>query len=169
VHIIENRNTYTVNPDVALGSSKWLSLFKYNRMDYNTDECISELQHKGYRIVATTPHKEDTDINNLQLDTGKIALIFGTEKEGLTEKALASAEEYVRIPMFGFTESFNISVTAAICLFNLTNRLRESDIAWHLTEEEQMGVMLDWARSVVKKSALVEKAFLRSLNKGIHK
>jgi tRNA (guanosine-2'-O-)-methyltransferase len=164
VHIIENRNAYRVNPDVALGSSKWLSIHKYNESDFNTTGCINRLKSEGYRIVATTPHKNDKEIQDLSLEGGKIALLFGTEKEGLTKEALSMADEYVIIPMYGFTESFNISVTAALCLFSLSNRIRESEIDWRLTESDSTDVLLDWARSVVKKPDLLEREFLSRYN-----
>lgn len=162
VHIIENKNSYEVNPDVALGSSKWLSLVKYNQKENNTPEAIRTLKEKGYRIVATTPHKDDVDLQQLDLDRGPVALVFGTEMRGLTDDGLALADEYLKIPMYGFTESFNISVSAALCLFYLTEKMRNSEINWQLTEEEQIDVRLDWARQVVKKSELLERKFLES-------
>ncbi len=160
VHIIENQNKYEINPDVALGSSKWLSLFKYNGLENNTPLAIQTLKSKGYRIVATTPHKDDVNLQELDLDKGPIALVFGTEMRGLTEDGLALADEFMKIPMYGFTESFNISVSAALCLFYLTEKLRNSAIPWQLAEEEIIEVKLNWARQVVKKYELLEKKFL---------
>ena len=128
IHIIENRNQYEVNPDVALGSSKWLTLNKYNNQEQNTVACFENLRKNGYRIVATTPHKEDVMLDELPLNQ-KTAVVFGTELEGLSDIALENADAFVKIPMYGFTESFNISVSAALTLFNLTERLRKSDIS----------------------------------------
>ncbi len=160
VHIIENQNTYEVNPDVALGSSKWLSLIKYNEKKNNTPAAIKNLKSEGYRIVATTPHKDDVNLQELDLEKGPVALVFGTEMRGLTDDGLALADEYMKIPMYGFTESFNISVSVALCLFYLTEKLRNSEIPWQLSESEQIEVKLNWARQVVKKSELLEKKFL---------
>lgn len=162
VHIIENKNTYKVNPDVALGSSKWLNLIKYNTKENNTPEAIRELKSKGYRIVATTPHKDDVDLQDFDIEKGPVALVFGTEMRGLTDDGLALADEYMKIPMYGFTESFNISVSAALCLFYLTEKLRDSAIEWKLNEMEQVEVKLTWARQVVKRSELLEENFLKS-------
>jgi tRNA (guanosine-2'-O-)-methyltransferase len=159
IHIIENRNLYEVNPDVALGSSKWLSLTKYNSGENNTLDTINKLKSKGYRIVATTPHKNDTPLNQLDLSK-KTALLFGTELKGLSDVALENADAFVKIPMVGFTESFNISVSAAIILHQLTEKLRESSFNWQLTDEEKTNIRLDWVRNVVKKSDLVEAKFL---------
>ena len=154
VHIIENQNAYEVNPDVALGSSKWLSLYKYNGTDHNTLTCLKSLKEKGYRIVATTPHQHDYTPDQLPLDQ-PTALLFGTELEGLTQTALDLADAYVRIPMVGFTESLNISVSAAILLFTLSTRLRQSAYPWKLDEEERVNILIEWAASVVKKPDLL--------------
>jgi tRNA (guanosine-2'-O-)-methyltransferase len=158
VHIIENKNKYEVNPDIALGSSKWLSLVKYREKENNTEFCLNTLKSEGYRIIATTPHENDFTPETLPLEQ-KTALVFGTELEGLTKRALELADGFVRIPMYGFTESFNISVSAALLLYGLTERLRRSEIAWHLTEDEMLEIKLNWVRNVVKKPSLLEKSF----------
>ncbi len=163
VHIIETRNEYNVNPDVAMGSSKWLNLIKYNGKDNNTLEAYSELRKKGYRIVATTPHKHSHTPETIPLE-GKIALVFGTELNGLTDEAVENADEHLRIPMYGFTESFNISVSAALLLYVLTNRLRNSEINWQLSEEEKTDILLEWARRTIKRSDVLERDFFRKLN-----
>lgn len=162
IHIIENRNKYTLNPDVALGASKWINLIKYNKEENNTGYCIEQLRKSGYRIIATTPYKDSTMLEDLSL-TGKMALLFGTELEGLSNLAIELADEYVKIPMYGFTESLNISVSAAIALFHLSEKLRRSNVKWQLTEEEIIDTKLKWARSVVKKAGLLEMDFLNKL------
>ncbi len=108
IHIIENRNKYTVNPDIALGASKWLNLIKYNDQEDNTAVAIRSLKEQGYRIVATVPGKDATPLQEFDLTAGKAALLFGTELTGLTETAVSLADEKLVIPMYGFTESFNI-------------------------------------------------------------
>jgi tRNA (guanosine-2'-O-)-methyltransferase len=165
VHIIENMNKYEVNPDVALGSSKWLSLIKYNKETNNTQSCLSLLKKKGYKIVATSPHKDDFSPETLPLEQ-KTALVFGTELEGLTDHAIKMADAFVRIPMYGFTESLNISVSAALLLFILSERLRKSAIDWHLSEDEKTDIMLQWAKNVVKRSDSIEREFFRKIEKG---
>jgi tRNA (guanosine-2'-O-)-methyltransferase len=158
VHIIENSNKYQVNPDVALGSSKWLNLLKYDLSEHNTRNCLQKLKSQGYRIVATTPHEKGFLLDELPLDQ-KTALVFGTEMRGLTNEALAMSDAFVKIPMYGFTESFNISVSAAISLYHLTEKLRGSQLPWQLNESEILEIKLAWARQVVKDSSLIEKRF----------
>ena len=159
VHIIENRNKYEVNPEVALGSSKWLNLIHYNKSGDNTAACLKNLKEKGYRIVATTPHKNDFIPETLPIDR-KIALIFGTELEGLTPLALEMADDFINIPMVGFTESLNISVSAAILIRTLTGRLRASAFDWQLSEEEKAEIMLTWLSNSIKKSDLLIRDFV---------
>ena len=165
VHIIENRYPYSINPDVALGSSKWLSLHRYSDTGNNTLSCYKSLKEQGYRIVATTPRDNDTFLDDLSLDT-KIALVFGTELEGLSQTAIEHADEYVKIPMYGFTESFNISVAAAISLHHLSEKLRKSSSNWQLSEEEALDTRIMWANSVIRHPEMHEKEFLRQEGRG---
>jgi tRNA (guanosine-2'-O-)-methyltransferase len=159
VHIIENRNKYEVNPDVALGASKWLDLVRYNGTGNNTITCITDLKNKGYRVVATTPHKDGFIPETLPLEQ-KTVLIFGTELAGLTPDALKMADDYIRIPMVGFTESLNISVSAAIFIRTLTNRLRTSDYPWQLTDAEKNKILLNWLKQSINMSGKIIEGFL---------
>lgn len=161
VHVIENRNEYNVNPDVALGASKWLNLNKYNEQKNNTLSTIKALKEKGYRIVATTPHTNDVDLETFDLKQGKAALFFGSELPGLSEIVLDNADEFLKIPMFGFTESFNISVSAAIILHHLSFELKKTDIKWQLSEDEKSEVLLNWLRKSIKNSEVIEKEYLK--------
>jgi tRNA (guanosine-2'-O-)-methyltransferase len=161
VHIIENNNQYDVNPDVALGASKWLNLFKYNETEQNTLLTFEKLRKQGYRIVASTPHKNDQDLESIPLD-GKMAIVFGTELNGLSDIAIENADEFLKIPMFGFTESYNISVSAALILFTLTNRLRNSSTNWSLSEDEKQEILLEWSRRSIKRSDIIENQFLKN-------
>ncbi|MCX6266597.1 MAG: RNA methyltransferase [Bacteroidetes bacterium] len=158
VHIIENRNKYEVNPDVALGASKWLDMVRYHESEDNTGACIAHLKKQGYRIVATTPHKHGFIPETLPLGQ-KTALIFGTELAGLTPVALELADDFIKIPMVGFTESLNISVSAAIFIQTLSNRLRKSDIPWQLSETEKNSILLNWLRQSINKSDLIIQGF----------
>ncbi len=151
VHIIENRNQYTVNPDIALGSSKWLNLIKYNNREDNTTAAIHTLKEQGYRIVATVPGEDATPLETFDLAAGKAALLFGTELTGLTETAVSLADEKLVIPMYGFTESFNISVSAGIILSHLVFRLHKTK-GWQLSPEEKEAIYLEWLKNSIKSS-----------------
>jgi tRNA (guanosine-2'-O-)-methyltransferase len=162
VHIIENRNTFEVNREVSLGASKWLTLSKYNEKKQNSLEAIKHLKAKGYRIVATTPHTNDKALQAFDVSKGKVALVFGSELPGITTTVANEADEFLKIPMYGFTESFNISVSAAIILHHLTLKMRQNKaINWELTEPEKEEIKLDWIRKTIKRSELIEKRFLK--------
>ncbi|HDO27094.1 MAG TPA: TrmH family RNA methyltransferase [Bacteroidetes bacterium] len=161
VHVIENKNKYDVNPDVALGSSKWLNLVKYDEPGDNTLKAFKKLKKQGYRIVATTPHKDIQTPQTIPLES-KMALVFGTELTGLSKVAIEHADEHLKIPMYGFTESFNISVSAALILYILTDRLRNSGINWQLTPGEMNDIRLEWVKRTLRKPEIFEKEFLKS-------
>jgi tRNA (guanosine-2'-O-)-methyltransferase len=160
VHIIEERNRYKLNPDVELGSAQWLSLIRYNNPANNTATAIQNLRANGYRIVATTPHTNDISLDDIDLSKGKIALLFGTELSGLSQEAIDLSDEFVRIPMTGFTESFNISVSVAIVAYTLIRELRASTLPWKLSETDQKILILEWLRKSVKYSDELEKRFI---------
>ncbi len=160
VHIIENKNRYTINPDVALGASKWLNLKKYNTNEFNTLEAVSALRLAGYRIIATTLTEDATPLEDINLDKGKIALFFGTELTGLTQQLINVADEQLKIPIYGFTESFNISVSAAIILHHLSHSMKKSTIPWHLSPDEVIKLKYAWLMNSIKRADLLEKKFL---------
>jgi tRNA (guanosine-2'-O-)-methyltransferase len=162
VHIIENRNTYRVNPDVALGSSQWLNLIKYNRSENNTAEAIHNLRSRGYRVVATTPHRDDVRLEDLDLAAGPLAFLLGNELDGLSETAIEEADVHMRIPIYGFVESFNISVAAAIIIHHTTLALRRRDLAWQLAEEEKEAILLEWVRRSIPRREALEREYYRA-------
>ena len=145
VHVVENRNAFNPAGDVAVGSSKWVDYYRYPTIQ----EAYAELHRKGYRIVATLPHENDQMIGDLDISQ-PTALVFGTELTGLTGDAIDGADAYVKIPMYGFTESFNISVCAALSLFSLTERMRRSDIHWQLNDDELLDLKLHWAMQAIR-------------------
>jgi tRNA (guanosine-2'-O-)-methyltransferase len=163
IHIIEDENAYEVNPEIALGSSQWLTLQRYLNPLTATSDCIQSLKRQGYRIVATTPRQSVQSMENFDVTAGKFALVFGTEKDGLSEAAFNMADELIRIPMYGFTESFNISVSAALCLFHFTSEIRKREVEWRLTEKEILELELNWLRTSIKGSVHIEAEFLKSL------
>jgi len=160
VHVIENRNKFQDDTEVSMGSSKWITINKYQGFENNSLEAIRLLKKKGYRIVATSPHSNDVELPDFDMSKGKVALVFGSELPGISETIENEADEFLKIPMFGFTESFNISVSAAIILYHLTDKLRNSNsIKWQLTDDEKVEIKLHWIKNTVKKSTLIEQRF----------
>ncbi len=157
LHVIEKDNQYKVQRDIALGAGRWVDMFNYNRGEHVTKDCIDKLKSKGYTIVATTPHTENT-IHDLDL-SNPIALIFGTERRGISSEVEEMADTFVKIPMYGFTESFNISVSAALMLHTLRERLENSDFSWKLSPEEQTALKIKWCRKILNSGEKLEKHF----------
>jgi tRNA (guanosine-2'-O-)-methyltransferase len=163
VYVIEQQNRYTVNTGVSKGSSNWVNLNKFSTPDRNnTEECFNKLRAQGYKIVTTAPDSKSRKLSALPLDQ-KIALVFGTEERGVSLYAQDHADMSVTIPMYGFTESFNVSVCVALCFYELTTRLRASPINWHLSEDEKLEVKLNWLRMLVRGSEFLEKEFRSTL------
>jgi tRNA (guanosine-2'-O-)-methyltransferase len=156
IHVIENRNAYQLNPDVTLGSSKWVDIHRYREQEDNLMACVGSLKKKGYRIVATSPRSEHITPESIDLER-PMAFCFGTELTGLSEALLNVADEHLRIPMHGFTESYNISASAAIVLYTVMQRLRASNVHWQLPEEELITLKLAWARKMVHSAAHLEE------------
>ncbi|MBR8536071.1 RNA methyltransferase [Carboxylicivirga sediminis] len=159
VHIIENENTFNVNPQVVMGATKWLNLHRYNERPNNTLTALKKLKGDGYRIVATSPHENDVNLNDLDLSKGKIAFVFGNEREGISDIVKEEADEFMKIPMYGFSESLNISVCAAITLQHVTTELKQSNINWHLPDDELKRLYFEWLKKSIKKSDLLVDEF----------
>ncbi|MFO8087827.1 MAG: RNA methyltransferase [Bacteroidales bacterium] len=160
VHIIENNNAFRPSKNVALGAARWLSLHHYNRNDNNTVAALQTIKQKGYTIAATTPHHHDYRPDEIPLEE-PLALIFGTELSGLSKEALELADLSIQIPQYGFTESYNISVSAAICAYQLSLRLKKSGIPWALSDLEQGQLKLEWYKTSIKNADKLVARFLK--------
>jgi tRNA (guanosine-2'-O-)-methyltransferase len=163
MHCIMYGNQFVVKKDIDQGASKWLSLYEYRNtspeVQTPTAACINTLKKNGYKIVATSPHAVMT-LSEIPIDQ-KLALLFGTELMGLTNESMECADYLVKIPMYGFSESFNVSVSVALCLYDFTTRLRASSINWHLSQQEQDTLILDWVRQSIDKPDLLEDEFYK--------
>ncbi len=154
LNVIEERYTKSIDKEIAMGAQKWVDV---NRFD-SISGCISSMKSKGYQIIATTPHENDCDLDDFDISKPS-ALFFGTERDGLSEEVLQNADGFLKIPMAGFTESFNISVSAAIIIQNLMSRLHKSDIKWQLSEEEILEKRLQWAKNTIKDIKRIEERY----------
>jgi tRNA (guanosine-2'-O-)-methyltransferase len=154
LNVIEQRFGKRIDKQIALGAQKWVDITTFD----TATNCIKTLRSKGYQIIATTPHEKDCLLENFDISKPS-ALFFGTEKEGLSEEIMQQADGFLKIPMVGFTESLNISVSAAIIIQNLTNRLRNSAIPWQLTEDEILEKRLTWAKNSIKDIKRIEKRY----------
>lgn len=154
LHVIEQRYGKSIDKEIAMGAQKWVDVHAYE----SVSECIVSLKTKGYKIIATTPHENDCLLEDFDISK-PCALFFGTERDGLSQEIINQADGFLKIPMVGFTESLNISVSAAIILQNLSERLRKSDLNWHLSENVILEKRLQWAKNSIKDINRIEERY----------
>jgi tRNA (guanosine-2'-O-)-methyltransferase len=161
VHVVEPREPFEAAAKIALGTQQWLTIHEYPAKG-GAAECVQRLRREGYRIVATTPPGERAiRFDEIELDK-PLAIAFGNEKEGLTDTVESAADCFVTIPMDGFVESLNISVAAAVILQSLTARMRQTDVAWELSEVEKFDLLFDWTRKSVPSLEAIEQRWLET-------
>jgi tRNA (guanosine-2'-O-)-methyltransferase len=158
LNVIEERYGKSIDKEIAMGAQKWVDINKFDTVTH----CIETLKKQGYQIIATTPHEDDCLLDDFDISKPS-ALFFGTERDGLSDEVLQKADAFLKIPMAGFTESLNISVSAAIIIQNLTNRLRQSNVDWHLSEEEILEKRLVWTKSSIKDIKRIEARYFSEL------
>ncbi|NQZ75670.1 MAG: RNA methyltransferase [Ekhidna sp.] len=149
LHFIKNKNAYAVNPTITQGAAKWVTMHEHKGIEQG----FQHLKESGYQIYATSLHETSRSIYDLDAND-KTALVFGTEADGITKEAGEKADGFVHIPMSGFTESYNLSVSAAICLTVLKSQLG----VWpSLEESEQLELRSEWYRKIVREADLILK------------
>lgn len=157
LNVIEEKFGKSIDKEIAMGAQKWVDINKFE----SVADCLSTLKGKGYQIIATTPHENDCLLDDFDISKPS-ALFFGTERDGLSEEILQQADGFLKIPMAGFTESLNISVSAAIIIQNLMSRLHKSDIHWQLSEEKILEKRLEWAKNSIKDIKRIEARYFEN-------
>lgn len=154
LNVIEQRYGKSIDKEIAMGAQKWVDINKFETVT----DCLKTMKRKGYQIIATTPHENVCLLDDFDISKPS-ALFFGTERDGLSEEIIQAADGFLKIPMVGFTESLNISVSAAIIIQNLMNRLRKSDIIWQLSDEEILEKRMAWAKNSIKDIKRIEERY----------
>lgn len=142
VHAVESQCGFVPNTNIVRGTDKWVDIHRYS----TTEEAVSALRASGFRIVVTSPHLGGSTPETFDVGAGRFCLVFGTEKHGVSQQAIAMADEFITIPMCGFVESLNLSASAAILLHTLSVRMRESVQAWTLPPDRRDRTLLAWMR-----------------------
>jgi tRNA (guanosine-2'-O-)-methyltransferase len=158
LYAIEDKNKYVLQRNIAKGSGRWIDLHRFANKDTASMDCLNHLREKGYKLVATSPHINAYTPETLPIEN-PIALIFGTERRGITESIIANADYHLTIPMYGFTESFNLSVSVAVILQTLRNRLEKEIFPWKLSIEEQQALQIIWSTRILNGGEALEKQF----------
>ena len=159
LHLVEQRFGKRMDREIAMGAQKWVDLHRYQ----NTHDCLDQIKAKGYRLIATSPHESSVSLPDFKI-TEPVALIFGTEKEGISQEVMDRCDECLSIPMYGFTESLNVSVSAAIVLYQLSQQLRAVDLPWKLSHQDQLILIDAWTRRSIKSVDQIIERFEQSKN-----
>lgn len=156
LHTVETMCRFDPSVNIVRGTDKWIDIIRHD----STEEAIASLKASGYRIVATTPHRESCTPETFDVEKGRFCLVFGTEHAGVSPHIISAADEFLRIPMCGMVESLNVSASAAILIYMLSQRMRLSDVAWRLSEAECSEVMFRWVMSSVRDARrILERRF----------
>jgi tRNA (guanosine-2'-O-)-methyltransferase len=144
IYAIESGEQFKIHNTISKGATKWVDVHRFK----DTRSCLMQLKKRGYTLVATTPHEKGKSLADFEL-LQKTAFIFGTEVTGISDEAIAMADEFVTIPMFGFTESFNISVAVGIILHQMISNMHHSELQWHLSAKEQEDLKRTWLQKIL--------------------
>ena len=156
IHTVEELCPFLPTLNIALGTDKWIDIKRHA----TTADAIKDLRNEGYRIIATTPHHQRCTPETFDVKKGKFVLVFGTEKTGVSEEIMAEADEFLQIPMCGMVDSLNVSASAAILIYMLSQRMRLECDDWHLSDEKRTRTLYDWYRYAVRDSeALLERKY----------
>ena len=158
LHAVETLCPFLPTLNIALGTDKWVDVHRHA----TTAEALRALKADGYRIVATTPHARSCTPESFDVKAGRFALVLGTEKTGITQEVADVADEFLQIPMYGMVESLNVSASAAIIIYMLTERMRREvpREVWRLDEARRLRILYRWCVESVKDAeALLERGF----------
>ena len=147
LHVVEEKFGKRVDKEIAMGAQKWVSLHRYDTIS----ECMGKLRADGYQLIATTPHNDSQVLHEFDVSK-KSAFFFGKESDGLSARVMKEADGYLKIPMYGFTESLNISVSAAIILQHVVTKMKQTSVNWALSEKERFEIKLQWMLKTIKSS-----------------
>ena len=146
IHTVEDRCKFDPSVNIVRGTQKWVDVEHHD----TTAEALATLKAEGYRIVATTPHRCSATPETFDVTKGKFALVFGTEHAGISDEVIAAADDFLMIPMCGMVESLNVSASAAILIYMLSERIRQTVDGWQLSDEQKLKLLTRWTMSSVR-------------------
>jgi len=164
-HVVDNIQKFHIGKGVSKGATKWIDIHRYDQENHNNSaNAAKELKARGYQLVATVPYKEAIDFKQIDLSK-KTALIFGNERDGVSKTLLQQADVTIKIPMYGFTESFNVSVSAGILLQSLATKMHKEVSDWQLTDEEKENYRLKWFKQSMARPDYYQDYFVKAYEK----
>ncbi|MET3536115.1 TrmH family RNA methyltransferase [Chryseobacterium limigenitum] len=156
---MEEENVFDPNLTVTKGAETWVEVEK---MPKNIDS-LQKIKDRGYKILAVSLEKNAVMLPDYQI-TEPIALVFGTEMAGVSEEVIDFADETLAIPMYGFTRSFNVSVAAGICMYELKQKLINSNLDYKLSDEKLLKMKIRWAVNSMQSGQQIFQKYLRDNN-----
>ncbi len=163
IYVVEKNNKFSANDEIALGANQWLNIQIYKNHAENLLHAIEELKKKDYRIVATSLNEKSMPLEEFDFTKGKVVFLFGTELTGLSDEAHKISDEFVHIPMRGFTQSLNVSVAAGIIMHFATWRLQQLNLPWKLSTTEQTELKIQWLKKSIRGGDLIEQYFINQI------
>lgn len=159
--VVALQEEYSFEPNlrVTKGADTWVEVEKLPR----NMESFQNIKDRGYKIVVVSLENNAKMLPEYEI-TEPIALVFGTEMEGVSQEILDFADETLAIPMYGFTRSFNVSVAASICMYELKQKLIKSDIDYKLSEEKLLRMKILWAVNSMRSGQQIFEKYLREKN-----
>ncbi|WKK83301.2 TrmH family RNA methyltransferase [Marivirga arenosa] len=159
-HVIENENAFKLGRGVSRGAIKWVDVHQYPESATPTVDVFNDLKSKGYRIVVTSPNEKASAPESLSLDQ-PIAIVMGNERDGISEEAKDLADDFIRLPMHGFTESYNVSVAAGLTLYSLVSKMRASVEKWQFNAQLKDDYRLRWYKKCMARPDDYENYFVK--------
>ncbi len=148
LHVVEGRTRFAPHKKITLGAHSWMDIHRYGQ----PADCLAHLRDRGFQVVTGALTPESVPIHAIDFSR-PTAMVFGNEHEGLTSAFLDCADQVFQIPMYGFTQSLNISVSAAIATFFAVNeRIRLLGQSGDLSDEDQAQILDEWLKRTVPMS-----------------
>lgn len=160
---MEEENVFNPNLTVTKGAETWVEVEKVPK----NISSLQKIKDSGYKILAVSPEKNAVMLPEYQVKE-PIALVFGTELEGVSEEVINFADETLAIPMYGFTKSFNVSVAAGICMYELKQKLLNANFEYKLNEKKLLKMKIRWAVNSIRSGQEILSHYLKTEhNKGL--
>jgi tRNA (guanosine-2'-O-)-methyltransferase len=150
LHVVAGKSRFIVEDKITMGAHKWL----HRRSHAGIAEAYAHLRGRGFEIWASHFHGDGGSIEEIPIDR-TVALVFGNEHEGLSAEAIDQADHWFRIPMRGFVESLNISVAAAISMYDVHSRRQRAGLLRGLSDEDVRRFRAAWYAMSVRAAELL--------------
>ena len=158
IHTIERDTSLDLSSKVTKYSDKWITFHRHQSISH----CIKALREDGFQILAAQMTRNAVPVQDVEIHANtKIAVVAGNEHAGVSDEICSLADKQVIIPMYGFTESFNVSVATALVLSDFVRKKRAAIApeTGTLTEKRKNRLYDEWLQKAVKKSDTLLRAF----------